>query len=139
MDRAIKFKKAAKRAATAAAELLNPRRHDSAGENVAVVCEVARDLIPLYADGAASGRTRSFLESHLRVCSDCASYYRMVKAAPRKKLAAERAGRLGVGGFADVAGRIRRRRAVWASLAALALAVSLGINLFILLSRGMDK
>ena len=137
MDRAIKINAAARRAATAAAGLF--LRHKTAEEDGAAACEVVRDLIPLYADGAASERARAFVESHLRVCADCVGYYRMVKAASREKRASERAGRIGVGGFAGVAGRIRRRRAVYTLLAALALAVSLGLNLFILFSRGTDR
>lgn len=138
MDRAIKINNAVKRAADAAAKLFSVRRR-SAAEDGAVTCEVVRDLIPLYADGAASERTRSFVEGHLAICADCAEYYRMVRAASKDKRAAGRAGRLGVGGFAGIAGRIRRRRAIYASAAALTLAVSLACNLFILLYRGTNK
>ena len=99
-------------------------------------CEVARDLIPLYADGEASAKTRSFVEAHVAVCPDCADYYRSVKSASKTKFAACKAGRQGIGSFAGVAGRIKRRRAIYTTAAAVALTLSLGCNLFILLYRG---
>jgi predicted anti-sigma-YlaC factor YlaD len=102
-------------------------------------CEVVRDLIPLYADGVANEHTRSFVNAHLSGCSECADFYRSVKAATREARATGRTGRLGVGGFANVAGRIRRRRAIYATAASLALLLSLCFNLYIFFNRGTDR
>jgi hypothetical protein len=110
------------------------RRFVSAGEEVD--CEVVRDLIPLYADGAASEQTRRFVCAHLSECGDCTDFYRSVKAAAREKRLSGRTGRLGVGGFASVAGRIRRRRAIYATAASLVLLLSLCFNLYIFFNRG---
>ena len=112
------------------------RRARHAGSGSVIPCEVARDLIPLYADGAASEETRSLVGAHLAECKSCADYYRFVKMAAKKRLMAGRSGRLAVGGFAGIAGKIRRRRATYTVAAALVLALSLGYNMYILLSRG---
>ncbi len=34
-------------------------------------CEVIRDLLPLYADAACSGKSRELVEEHLEECPDC--------------------------------------------------------------------
>ena len=34
-------------------------------------CEVIRDLLPLYADNACSGKSRAMVEEHLQECPDC--------------------------------------------------------------------
>ena len=60
------------------------RRARHAGSGSVIPCEVARDLIPLYADGAASEETRSLVGAHLAECKSCADYYRFVKMAAKK-------------------------------------------------------
>ena len=34
-------------------------------------CEIVRDLLPLYADNACSGKSRDIVEEHLMECPDC--------------------------------------------------------------------
>ncbi len=34
-------------------------------------CEIVRDLLPLYADNACSGKSRDMVEEHLMECPDC--------------------------------------------------------------------
>ena len=34
-------------------------------------CEVIRDLLPLYQDGACSEESRGLVEAHLKECEDC--------------------------------------------------------------------
>lgn len=118
----------------AAAKLLSRRKAESSGEGMA--CEVVRDLIPLYADGVASSRTVSFVRAHIAVCPDCADYFHSVVKAAKSNRMSRRQGRIGVGGFAGVAGKIRRRRAIYAAGVAIALITLLGLNLYTFLSRG---
>jgi hypothetical protein len=44
-------------------------------------CNVARDLMPLALDGAASGESRRLLDEHLEECAACKEYYDGMKAA----------------------------------------------------------
>jgi len=38
-------------------------------------CNVARDLMPLMLDGAASEESQKLLNEHLEECADCQAYY----------------------------------------------------------------
>ena len=42
-------------------------------------CGVVQDLLPLYADGAASGDTVKYIRRHLAECSACREALRRVK------------------------------------------------------------
>ena len=42
-------------------------------------CEVIRDLLPLYADDACSGRSRELVEEHLKECQDCSRLLKRLK------------------------------------------------------------
>ena len=44
-------------------------------------CNVARDLMPLVLDGAASGESQTLLNEHLEECADCKAYYAGMQAA----------------------------------------------------------
>ena len=43
-------------------------------------CEVIRDLLPLYTDGACSERSRDLVEEHLRDCPDCRQMLHMLQS-----------------------------------------------------------
>lgn len=121
----------------AAKKLLSRKKSLSAGDEVA--CEIVRDLIPLYADRAASDQTGKFVRAHIAGCRSCADYFRSVVTATREKRMSSRAGRIGVGGFAGIAGKIKRRRAIYASVTTVALLVLIGLNLYAFLTRGTDR
>ena len=104
-----------------------------------ISCDVARDLIPLCVDGAVSDMTRNYVKDHLYGCDSCRDFYRSVKSAARNSFKFSKIERLAVGGFANVADRIKRRRAIWTGTAIIALALSFGINLFIFLNWGAKK
>ena len=42
-------------------------------------CEIIRDLLPLYADDACSGKSRELVEEHLKECLDCATLLRRLQ------------------------------------------------------------
>ena len=44
-------------------------------------CNVARDLMPLALDGAASEESQTLLDEHLEECADCKAYFEGMKAA----------------------------------------------------------
>lgn len=71
-------------------------------------CDVALDLLPVYADGAASNATERLVEEHLSVCADCRRALRELRQekAPRETAAQE------AGEYLALSRRIRRRRAV---------------------------
>ena len=40
-------------------------------ENIDISCEACRDLLPLYADGVASGESAALVEAHIAACEGC--------------------------------------------------------------------
>ena len=44
-----------------------------------VDCDVVRDLLPLYADDACSGKSREMVEDHLLECQDCRDLLHMLQ------------------------------------------------------------
>ena len=42
-------------------------------------CDVIRDLLPLYTDGACSGKSCELVEEHLRECPDCSELLRKLR------------------------------------------------------------
>ena len=44
-----------------------------------VDCDVVRDLLPLYADDACSGKSREMVEDHLQECQDCLELLHMLQ------------------------------------------------------------
>lgn len=38
-------------------------------------CDVIRDLLPLYADGAVSEKTKALINDHLQTCPECRHFY----------------------------------------------------------------
>ena len=51
-------------------------------ENLKLSCEACRDLLPLYADGVASGESAALVESHLAGCEDCRAELDRLKEKP---------------------------------------------------------
>lgn len=45
-----------------------------------ITCEVAKDLLPLYADDVLSEESKALVEEHVKGCSDCADYLRKLKS-----------------------------------------------------------
>ena len=70
-------------------------------------CNVARDLMPLMLDGAASGESQKLLNEHLEECADCRAYYGGMKAAlPVAREASEQEQRQ----FDAAARKLRKKR-----------------------------
>ncbi len=72
-------------------------------------CGIVQDLLPLYADGAASAETEAFIRRHLAGCPRCAKALRRVKreaeaAVPQVPVSREE------GKFWQLQKKIRRRR-----------------------------
>ena len=107
--------------------------------DITVSCDVARDMIPLYADGAASEQTRELIANHLDRCEDCSSYYRSVRKALGTSSYARRRGRLSMGGFAGIADKIKRRRTVYKTMAIVLTIIALGSVLYIIFQPGRRK
>lgn len=98
-------------------------------------CAVARDLIPLYIDGAASPETSGFVKKHLEGCPECAAYAAALKEAPRGMKMAENDRR----DFAAIARRMKRRvlrRFLLATLAGALLAAALFSGFMELWAKG---
>ena len=38
------------------------------------VCDVIRDIIPLYHDDVCSGKSREYVEEHIKTCKICSCY-----------------------------------------------------------------
>lgn len=47
-------------------------------------CEIVRDLIPMYIDGAASDEAAQMVEKHIGECEDCRKYYDACLRAEKK-------------------------------------------------------
>ena len=45
-------------------------------------CDIIRDLLPLYADSACSGRSREMVEEHLAECPACGDLLRRLRGLP---------------------------------------------------------
>lgn len=84
-------------------------------------CQIVRDLLPLYVDGACSGESRVAVEEHLAACEDCMQEAEAMRAAVALPPAEEEAVRRMTGKKAFR--RVRRR------VIALVLAVLLMIPL----------
>lgn len=93
-----------------------------------IPCGVIRDLLPLYAEGLASGETRELVDAHLADCPDCRARLNELKepAAPEPDASEALRG---------VKKSIRRRRVQTALLAALLVF----LPLFTLLARSNEK
>lgn len=42
-------------------------------------CDIVRDLLPLYADKAASEASADMIADHLKTCPACVQYYKSIK------------------------------------------------------------
>ena len=70
-------------------------------------CNVARDLMPLTLDGAASEESQSLLNEHLEECADCKVYYTGMQAALPL---ARASGKQEQKAFDQAARKLRRKR-----------------------------
>ena len=71
-------------------------------------CNVARDLMPLCIDGAASEESKAYVDSHVSECEPCRAVYEGMKGSLSDRLA-QQAAEEGEA-FARGAARLRRRR-----------------------------
>ena len=46
------------------------------------VCEIIKDLLPLYADNVCSEKSVKIVEVHLNDCPDCSEEFRKIKECP---------------------------------------------------------
>ncbi len=72
-------------------------------------CNVARDLMPLMLDDAASEESKTLLNQHLEECADCQAYYDGMKAALP---IARQASLLEKQSFDNAARKLRRKRRI---------------------------
>ncbi|MBE0601161.1 MAG: zf-HC2 domain-containing protein [Firmicutes bacterium] len=72
-------------------------------------CNVARDLMPLMLDGAASEESQALLNEHLDECADCKAYYAGMQAALPM---ARNTGKQEQKAFDEAARKLRRKRRV---------------------------
>lgn len=88
-------------------------------------CNVARDLMPLCIDGAASKESEAYVGAHVSECEACRAYYDGMKASLPKRAAAQSAKEQAA--FSRTAEKLCRRR--WfrkALIAVLVLALLIG-------------
>lgn len=71
-------------------------------------CEIARDLMPLCLDDAASEGSRKYVEKHIGECGECSAYYAGMKAALPRKTETERQQEAQI--FDQVAQRIKQKQ-----------------------------
>lgn len=50
------------------------------------MCEIARDLAPLYFDGEASAESVALISAHLKECDKCRAYYESCKSIAHPSL-----------------------------------------------------
>ena len=85
-------------------------------------CQIARDLMPLCADKAASEGSKAFVNEHMAECRECAAYYQgMMSRFPVKTDAERRDERQEFGRVTRRLKRSRRLRIILIFLAALLL------------------
>lgn len=86
-------------------------------------CEIIRDLLPLYFDGALSDASRTLIRAHLRTCPACRINYKQIKAVPHADTAVphdvDRK-------YSDFARRLRSRRTTETALNAASALLTLG-------------
>ena len=94
-------------------------------------CEIARDLLPLYEDGALSPASENFLSSHLASCEGCRRYRALLRenekaetpACGEERSADEKE-------YAAIARRYKKNRRLWIGAAVLLCTVSLGYSIY---------
>ena len=79
------------------------------------ICEIAKDLMPLVLDSAASEASRAFVDEHVAMCPDCAKIYREMRGAQPAAAAPEESD----AAFGRSMMRIRKKRRVAAVLTSL--------------------
>lgn len=87
-------------------------------------CQIIRDLLPLYKDGALSEKSRQAVSRHLENCPYCRRYLRnsIIISAGAENDAP--------GDYKKLALRIKRRRTISAALAGGAIATLLGYGIY---------
>lgn len=87
-------------------------------------CDVVRDLLPLYQDGAASKKSREVVDEHLAQCADCRDF---AQKLPHDLAAAAAPEQVETRFYQKVAQRLRRRKAlIGTALAAILCLCGLG-------------
>ncbi|MBR4726325.1 MAG: zf-HC2 domain-containing protein [Clostridia bacterium] len=71
-------------------------------------CNVARDLMPLCIDGAASKESEAYVDGHVAECGPCRAYYEDMKNRLPERLATQAEAEDDA--FARTAAKLRRRR-----------------------------
>ena len=71
-------------------------------------CNVARDLMPLCIDGAASKESEEYVNGHVAECAPCRACYEEMKGGLPRRLVRQAAAEGDA--FARAAARMRRRR-----------------------------
>lgn len=46
---------------------------------MSIVCDMVKDLVPLYLDGTISEKTGKFVKRHLKRCRSCSEYYHLCR------------------------------------------------------------
>jgi anti-sigma factor RsiW len=93
------------------------------------VCNVIRDLMPLYADSAISADSRRAVREHLRRCPQCRAYFAELRSLRRKKELSAPPAMSPKASYPILAKRMRAHRRRIALIGGGALAVSLLGNL----------
>ena len=72
-------------------------------------CNIVRDLLPIYADKAATEDSEKFVSRHIATCEDCKLYYKNVtKCTPKAKTAPE----MPLSHYEDVAKKLKKSKLV---------------------------
>ena len=77
-------------------------------------CDVAEDLLPLYADGGCSENTAKLLRKHLDVCPECRKYLKSVKRMKSKVLEDDIPD--SAPDYKTLSKKIKRRRKIYTSI-----------------------
>ena len=96
-------------------------------------CDVVRDLLPLYADDSCSKATAEGIEAHLVTCKDCRDYLAEIKSYHCGEDTVEIPD--ADPDFAEVMGKLRKRKIIRRSLVSAAIITSVAINAVLLLTN----
>lgn len=92
-----------------------------------IICEVIRDLIPLYVDDVLSSDSKTLVEEHLETCEDCTDYYHALKEPEgdykQMRKSDEKAA------FKRIKGTLKKKRLITILVTAVCIA-ALGFGLF---------
>jgi predicted anti-sigma-YlaC factor YlaD len=95
-------------------------------------CEIVRDLLPLYADDSCSKATADGIAGHLVTCKACRDYLSEIKSYHDDGSASDIPD--SDPDFAEVLGKLRKRKIIRRSIVASAIITSIAINAVLLLT-----